>query len=103
MVTNDIFVADRIPHKFPKETRIAFIRDPLMAVECIFGFKLAYFQITRLYEAWFKTSFMDCSGYGTGKTFQIALLMALRAILLPNRVQMSISHTFGGVKLIFDT
>lgn len=46
---------------------------------------------------------MDNSGYGTGKTFGIAVVKALRAILLPNRVQMMISHTFGGVKLLFDT
>jgi len=103
MMNLDVFVADRGKHKFTKEMRIAFIKDPLLAVDCIFGFKLAYFQITRLYESWFKTSFMDCSGYGTGKTFHIALLMALRGILLPNRTQMIISHTYGGVKLIFDT
>ncbi len=99
----DIVVKEFHQHVIPQDIRIAFIKDPVLATECLFGFQLAYFQITRLQEAWFKTSFMDCSGYGTGKTFIIALLMALRAILLPNRVQMIVSHTYGGVKLIFDT
>jgi hypothetical protein len=102
-MSNSIFVQDRVTHKIPLEQRIDYIKNPLLAVEAIFGFELAYFQITCLNESWFKSSFMDCSGYGTGKTFRIALLMALRAILLPNRVQMIISHTYGGVKLVFDT
>ena len=103
MSLGNIFVPEPTEHKIPQHMRIAFIEDPVLAVECIFGFQLAYFQITRLRESWFKTSFMDCSGYGTGKTFTIAVLMALRAILFPDRVQMIISHTFGGVKLLFDT
>lgn|GEM_PF-5511533 len=99
----DIFVSEPYIHKLPQKQRMAFILNPVLATECIFGFKLAFFQITRLQEAWHKTSFMDCSGYGTGKTFTIALLLALRGILFPNRVQMIVSHTFGGVKLVFDT
>lgn len=103
MSLSNIFIEEHYTHHIPPKLRIEMIADPLLAVEYIFGFELSYFQVVRLYEAWFKTSFMDCSGYGTGKTFTIALLMALRAILFPNRVGMIISHTFGGVKLVFDT
>ena len=82
--------------------RILFINNPLLAVKAIFDFDLPPFQINRLYEAWFKKFYMDCSGYGTGKTFFIALLCALRTILFPNRISGILSHTFGGVKLVFN-
>ena len=99
----DIFVQDSYKNTIPNDLRLLFILNPLLAVEYFFGFELSFFQITRLHEIWEKTSYMDNSGYGTGKTFGIAVVKALRAILLPNRVQMMISHTFGGVKLLFDT
>ena len=40
-MTNEIFVEDRSQHIIKKEHRIAFIKDPLLAVEYLFPFKLS--------------------------------------------------------------
>jgi len=103
MLTNDIFVKDIYKNAVLQRLRYEFILNPVLAVEYFFGFDLPFFQITRFMEMWSKTSFIDNSGYGTGKTFIVALIIAIRSMLLPNRVQIYVSHTFGGVKLLFET
>ncbi len=79
-----------------------FIHDPVLAVRCIFGFELPPHQQIRLWSAWTHTYSFDSSGFGTGKTFTIALLAALRMMLFEDCIEGIIGKTYVGGKQIFN-
>lgn len=79
-----------------------FRHDPILATQCIFGFQLPPHQQIRLWSMWTHNYCFDSSGFGTGKTFTIALCAALRAMLFEDTVAGLIGKTFEGSKRIYE-
>lgn len=81
-----------------------FIHDPVLAVRVIFGDRippLSPHQEARLWGMWLSTWMIDSSGFGTGKTRDLALFATLQALLFRNRTVGLISVSFRQVKEIF--
>lgn len=74
--------------------------DPKLAAKIILGIRLPPHQEIRLYLMWFKSMFLDDSGFSTGKSTTIAIACALRSCLLEDRVSGIISSTFRQGQLI---
>lgn len=77
------------------------LHDPVLAAKIILGYTVPPHQELRLFGMWKHTFFMDSSGFGTGKTMNLALVAALRAVLMEERVGGIISRSFGQEKIIF--
>lgn len=79
-----------------------FIHDPVLATEIIFGFRLPPHQQLRIWGMWTSPYMIDSSGAGSGKSFTIAIVSALRSILFQDRVSGIIGRGYGQGKLIYD-
>jgi hypothetical protein len=77
------------------------IRDPVRAAEILLGYKLMPHEQLRLWGMWHNKYFMDCSGFGTGKTLCAAITLALRCMLLRDRTEGLFSRTFRQEQLVF--
>ena len=78
-----------------------FLHDPVLGAKVIFGLEIPPHMELRLLAMWRKTYMIDSSGYGTAKTMTIAIVAALRAILLENHTAGIISKTGAQGKVIF--
>ena len=78
-----------------------FLVDPVMGIYVIFGVKLDVFQAYATRITWWVPNVMDCSGFGTGKSFRIFLVSNLRAILIPGQQIVAYYQDFGATKDIY--
>ena len=78
-----------------------FVHDPVMGIYVIFGVKLDVFQAYATRLTWFVPNVLDCSGFGTGKSFRIFLVSNLRAMLIEGQQQVAYYQTFQAVKDIY--
>jgi hypothetical protein len=78
-----------------------FIQDPILATKVIFNIDLPPHSEIRLMALWQQKWLMDCSGFGMGKTHDLALCAALRHILLEEREQGIVSRTYSQGTNIF--
>lgn len=79
------------------------LHDPILAAKIILGIKeFPPNQVMRLWGMWTKPFFMDSSGFGTGKTMNIAIMIALRSVLFHERISGVIGRNFNQGKLIFN-
>lgn len=78
-----------------------FRRDPILASKIIFNWEIPPHQQIRLIEMWTRKLTIDDSGFSTGKTATLALVLALRSILFTERISGIVSGTFRQSKLIF--
>lgn len=75
--------------------------DPILAAKVLLRVKLPPHEELRLLWMWTTYFTNDDSGFSTGKSWSLALVSALRSMLMPNRVSGIISKTFAQGKLIF--
>jgi hypothetical protein len=79
------------------------IRDPVLGAEVILGFKdIPPPQALRLRGMWQSKFMIDSSGLGSGKSTCIAIVAALRMLLIEDRTAGIISYTFRQGKQIFE-
>lgn len=78
-----------------------FIRDPVLAIRCIFGIDFPPHFELRIRTGWHHKFVIDSSGFGTGKSLSIALLGALRGMLLEERTEGYVSATFRQIQEVF--
>lgn len=78
-----------------------FIHDPVLATRVILGYEVPPHMELRLRGMWNKTYMIDSSGYGTHKTMAIAIVSALRTILMEGRESGIVAPTFRQGKRIF--
>lgn len=79
-----------------------FRNDPILAAKIIFKWDIPPHQQIRIMEMWTRKLTIDDSGFSTGKTATLALILALRSILFTERVSGIVSGTFRQSKLIFE-
>lgn len=75
--------------------------DPVLAAKVLLDVDIPPHQELRLLTMWTNHFSMDDSGFSTGKSFTAAVCMALRSMLIPNRISGVLSGTFRQGKLIF--
>lgn len=78
-----------------------FIRDPVLGAYVLLGVKLDVFQQQRLRLLWWVPDVMDCSGFGTGKSYTLWVFINLRAMLIPEQHLVVYYQTFQALKDIF--
>lgn len=78
------------------------LQDPILGAKVLLGYTIPAHLEARIWGMWTSKFMMDNSGYGTGKTLSIAIVSALRAMLMEDRVAGIISKTFNQGQLIFD-
>lgn len=71
-----------------------FLHDPVLATKVILGISSPPHMELRLWSMWTKAMVIDSSGFGTGKSLDIAIISALRAILMRDRTIAIVSRTF---------
>lgn len=77
------------------------LHDPVLGAKVILNYTLPPHQELRIWGMWTKKFFADSSGYGTGKSLSIAVVTALRAVLMADRTAGIISKTYNQGQLIF--
>lgn len=77
------------------------LHDPVLGAKVLLGYELPPNQKLRLRGMWNHKFMIDSSGYGTGKSLNIAIAAGLRCMLMRDRVAGIISKTFGQGKLIY--
>lgn len=75
--------------------------DPILAAKVLLRVKLPPHEELRVMWMWTTYYTNDDSGFSTGKSWTIALVSALRSILMTNRISGVLSKTFAQGKLIF--
>ncbi len=83
------------------EMWVAFLCDPVLAAEIIFGIKLDAFQCCRLRYYWWCMQVIDSSGVGSGKTVVDFIFLCLRCILIPKQQAAIFYPSFGTGKSSF--
>lgn len=75
--------------------------DPILGAKVILGLEIPPHQELRLLWQWVTRFTIDDSGFSTGKTFTNAICMALRSVLMPNRISGVLAGTFRQGKLTY--
>lgn len=75
--------------------------DPILAAKVLLGVRLPPHEELRVLWMWTKQFTCDDSGFSTGKSWTLALVSALRSILMPHRVSGIISKSFRQGKNLF--
>lgn len=75
--------------------------NPILAASFVLNIDLPPHEQVSIEDMWFRKFYMESSGRDVAKTFRIAVVSALRAVLFVDKVEGYISHTFHGAKLIF--
>jgi hypothetical protein len=75
--------------------------DPILAAKVLLRIKIPPHEELRILWMWSTYYTSDDSGFSTGKSWTLALIAALRSILMRNRVSGILSKTFAQGKLIF--
>lgn len=70
------------------------LHDPVLGAQVLLGYEVPPHLELRLWAMWTKKQVFDSSGFGTGKTLSIAIIAALRSILMENRHGGIVSYTF---------
>ncbi len=78
------------------------LQDPILGAKVLLGYTIPAHLEARIWGMWTSKFMMDNSGFGTGKSLSIAIVAALRAMLMEDRVAGIISKTFNQGQLIFD-
>jgi len=77
------------------------LHDPVLGAKVLLGVKrIPPNQEARLWAMWTKPMFIDSSGFGTGKSMNMAMIAALRSMLIPDRVSGVLGANFNQGKLI---
>jgi len=77
------------------------LHDPVLGAKVILGIKeIPPHQELRLWSMWTKPMCIDSSGFGTGKSMSMAMICALRSVLMPERVSGILGANFNQGKLI---
>lgn len=77
------------------------LHDPVLGAKIILGYTVPPHMELRLWGMWTHKFFADSSGYGTAKSLCIAIVAALRACLMQDRVAGIISRTANQGQLIY--
>lgn len=75
--------------------------NPILATKVILGLRVPPHEELRIMMMWSTYFTVDDSGFSTGKSFTIAVVAALRAILFAERVEGVLSKTFAQGQIIF--
>lgn len=75
--------------------------DPILASKVLLQVRLPPHEELRVMWMWTTYYTNDDSGFSTGKSWTLALVSALRSILMPERISGILSKTFAQGKLIF--
>lgn len=76
------------------------LHDPVLGARLLLGFEVPPHMEMRLWGMWLFPFMVDSSGYGTAKSLSIAIVAALRAMLMPGRVGGIVSKTFEQGQLV---
>jgi len=77
------------------------LHDPVLGAEVLLGYKIPPHEALRIRGMWLSRFMIDSSGSGTGKSFNIAIVAALRTLLIEDRMSGIISKTFPQGKLVY--
>lgn len=78
------------------------LHDPVLGAKVLLGYDSPPHMELRLWGMWNNFMMIDSSGLGTGKTLCIAIVSALRSMLLEDRVSGIISRAGAQARLITD-
>ena len=78
-----------------------FICDPILGAKVLLNLQVPPHEELRILWMWTHYYTNDDSGFSTGKSFNHAVISALRSILFPGRVSGVLSKTYAQGKLIF--
>lgn len=78
-----------------------FLHDPILAAKVLLGMDIPPHQELRILLMWFHYFTLDDSGFSTGKSTTIAIVAALRGILMEDHIGCILSGGFRQGKLIF--
>jgi hypothetical protein len=107
MITEKNITVSRGETRVPAHLKITpmmmddFMVDPVMGIYVIFGVKLDMFQAYATRIKWWVPNVLDCSGFGTGKSFRLWLVTNLRAIIIPGQQIVAYYQTFQAMKDIY--
>lgn len=71
------------------------LHDPVLGARVLLGYTVPPHMELRLWAMWTKKFFIDSSGFGTAKSLSIAIVAALRCMLMNDRREGIVSRTFG--------
>lgn len=78
-----------------------FLHDPVLAAYVLLGIRVPPNQELRMLAMWYHHYTQDDSGFSTGKSTTLAIVSALRSVLLEGRIGAIVSGTFRQGQLIF--
>ncbi len=78
-----------------------FLHDPILAAKVLLGIRVPPSQELRILTMWFHHYTQDDSGFSTGKSTTLAIVAALRSMLMEGRIGGMLSGTFRQGQLIF--
>lgn len=79
------------------------LHDPVLGAKVLLGYRhIPPHLELRLWAHWTMPFYIDHSGYGTAKSLSIAMVFALRCMLMEGRTEGLLSYTFDQGKLVFN-